>query len=66
MFKILGIDPTKMIVSVGLHAKYFDVIEHLGTAQISCIIDGVLDLFFAQETKERLGSGVIRAVALSA
>ena len=55
-----------MIVSVGLHAKYFDVIEHLATAQISCIIDGVLDLFFAQETKERLGNGVIRAVALSA
>lgn len=55
-----------MIVSLGLHAKYFDVIEHLGTAQISCIIDGVLDLFFAQETKERLGDDVIRAVALSA
>jgi hypothetical protein len=50
----------------GLHVKPIDVIEDMGTAQISCIIGEVLDLLFVRQTEERRGNGVILAVALSA
>lgn len=52
-----------MAVPAGPIVEHLDVIEDIGTSQITCFVHPFLDAFFLQATKEGLRNGIVPAIA---
>ncbi len=54
-----------MAVPAGTIVEHLDVVEDVGTGQVTCFIDTFLDALFLQAAEEGLSYSIIPAVAAS-
>jgi hypothetical protein len=65
-FELLGTQPAEMAVAARSIVEGVDVIRHVGCRQLSVLVDLFLDPLFLQAAEERLGDGIVPAVAFAA
>ena len=65
-FELLRTKPAEMAVPTRSIVEALDVISHFGDRQRSILVDLFLDSLFFQAAEERLGDGIVPAVAFPA
>src|ERR1700743_286092 len=65
-FKRIGTDAAEMGMATGAIVEDLDVVKDIGATPTAGFVDTFADAFFLQAAEERLGDGVVPAVATPA